>query len=61
MTTQLDRERLEFWPDEKDRLRELEDALLAAGVRPPTRKLSEWETVRERPAWRAFIARHFGI
>jgi hypothetical protein len=61
METKADQNTRESLPEDGPSLAELRAALIAAGVRPPTRKLSEWQPVRERPAWRAFLARHFGI
>ncbi len=59
--TDKDRETLALWPEDEDQLQKLEDALAAAGVQPPSTRLPEWETVRERPTWRAFLARRLGI
>ena len=61
MATQTESEVLDLWPRDHNRLQELEDALLAAGSQPPSKPLPEWTTVRERPAWRAFLARWLGI
>ena len=61
-TQAADREPVETRPgDEIGRERELEAALLALGVRPATRTYEPRKPARQRPAWRAFLARRFGI
>lgn len=39
----------------------VEEALLAMGIRPPTQPFPDFEPVRQRPAWKAFLCRAFGI
>lgn len=57
-----DRDTLDMWPDDDpSRDRQLEAALLALGVRPATRPYEPRPAARQRPAWRAFLARKLGI